>query len=243
FNRPPVRRSHAMAYDSARRRVVLFGGFSTAQTYGDTWEYDGNDWTQRFPTNAPPARASHAMAYDVVRGRVVLCGGIAATNFGDTWEWDGTNWTQRTPPQSPPARNQFAMAYDPSRGKTVLFGSGPGAGDETWEWDGTTWTRRTPLVSPPGRYYNALAHDTVRGVAVLSGGLRPSGGECRLPTWEYAAFADSVGAGQGSGGFALTSSSLPYVGGQACLSFPSPVGNGVLLVAPGPCQLPPIGIS
>jgi hypothetical protein len=242
FTRPPVRRHHALAYDSARRRIVLFGGFSTVQNYGDTWEFDGNNWTQRFPAAAPAARWGHAMAFDVARGRVVLFGGVAAASFADTWEWDGSNWIQRTPATSPSARNQFAMAYDPTRGKTVLFGSGVAPMDETWEWDGNNWSRRTPLVSPPGRYYDALAHDDVRGVTVLFGGLDPMGGP-RPTTWELNAYCDAVGAGQASNSPSLQCTSVPFVGGQLCVTFPSQVGVGVLLLSAGACQRPPIPIT
>ena len=42
---------HAMAFDSARGRVVLFGG---SPRTADTWEWDGSDWTRRFPQTIPP---------------------------------------------------------------------------------------------------------------------------------------------------------------------------------------------
>ena len=36
-----------MAYDSVRKKVVLFGGYPLGGgTIGDTWEWDGTDWTQ-----------------------------------------------------------------------------------------------------------------------------------------------------------------------------------------------------
>ena len=59
---PSARTGHGMAYDSARHRVVLFGGFDgsneQADTWGaealaltnDSWEWDGVDWT-----GSPPA--------------------------------------------------------------------------------------------------------------------------------------------------------------------------------------------
>src|SRR5262245_15222581 len=44
---PPARHEHAMAYDSARGRVVVFGGVGcSGPTLGDTWEWDGTAWTQ-----------------------------------------------------------------------------------------------------------------------------------------------------------------------------------------------------
>src|SRR5262245_30518963 len=44
---PPPRVNFASAYDAARRNVVLFGGAVDATTLlGDTWVWDGFDWTQ-----------------------------------------------------------------------------------------------------------------------------------------------------------------------------------------------------
>ena len=71
---PPARDAHAMAYDSARGRVVMFGGYDGG-VFGDTWEWDGNNWRRRTPLSSPAARSAPALAYDSARGRVVLFGG------------------------------------------------------------------------------------------------------------------------------------------------------------------------
>ncbi|HMA18513.1 MAG TPA: hypothetical protein VKS03_08750, partial [Thermoanaerobaculia bacterium] len=42
---PPGRGSHAMAYDSARGRIVVYGGVGTAYL-DDTWEWNGSNWTR-----------------------------------------------------------------------------------------------------------------------------------------------------------------------------------------------------
>jgi hypothetical protein len=89
---PPPRSSASIAYDSSRQRVVLFGGYdgASANNYlGDTWEWDGNSWTQRMPTTSPPPRSEHALAYDAVRQRLVLFGGLGGSGiyFADTWEF------------------------------------------------------------------------------------------------------------------------------------------------------------
>jgi hypothetical protein len=34
---PTSRKSHSMAYDAVRQRVVLFGGFDGLADLGDTW--------------------------------------------------------------------------------------------------------------------------------------------------------------------------------------------------------------
>jgi len=46
---PPPRQTVGMAYDSVRKRVVMFGGTGSmpkAIVFGDTWEWDGSEWTQ-----------------------------------------------------------------------------------------------------------------------------------------------------------------------------------------------------
>src|SRR6266705_3485334 len=63
-----TRYSHAMAYDTARGRVVLFGGYDGTSNLGDTWEWDGTTWTQRASSGPPGGE----MVYDAARGRVVL---------------------------------------------------------------------------------------------------------------------------------------------------------------------------
>jgi len=185
-NRPPSRRGHAMAYDSARGVTVLFGGEEGAGYLSDTWEWDGTNWIQKTPANRPSARAFHAMAYDSQRGVTVLFGGVAGSlNFpNDTWEWDGANWTQRQPVNSPPGRNGGAMAYDSARGVTVFFG-GTVPGQffrETWEWDGANWSERE-VNSPAGRTSHAMAYDSGRGVVVLFGGMGPD--TTSRETWEW----------------------------------------------------------
>lgn len=92
--RPFARERHAMAFDVARNRTVLFGGFNGAYM-NDTWELGPGGWTQRSPAASPPARADHAMAYDPVRQRTVLLGGTNGSAVTNIWEWDGTNWAQR----------------------------------------------------------------------------------------------------------------------------------------------------
>lgn len=86
---PLGRWAHAMAYDAARERVVLFGGYGPTYPSGsqlnDTWEYDGINWSQIDTPASPTARQQHGMAYDSVRGCVVMFGGTAGR--GETWEY------------------------------------------------------------------------------------------------------------------------------------------------------------
>src|SRR2546425_3045504 len=91
----------SMAFDAARGQIVLFGGYlepNSLDAYGDTWTWDGTNWTLRSTADAPPARGSGGMAYDAANRRGVLFGGLDDTPFGedyfcDTWGLDGSDWT------------------------------------------------------------------------------------------------------------------------------------------------------
>jgi hypothetical protein len=187
---PPARTGHAMAYDAGREVTVLFGGEYGGGCLGDTWEWNGSAWTQRYPASSPPGRRSSGLAYDPQRGVTLLFGGARCDDgwyvCDETWQWDGSAWTQRFPAGSPPAREACAMAYDACRGVIVLFGGrGPqgNALGDTWEWDGDTWTQ-WDVAGPAARADHALAYDAARGVIVLFGGRDAQRGLLG-DTWEW----------------------------------------------------------
>ncbi len=182
----PSRNGHAIAYDAARQRVVLFGGSSNGTVLNDTWEWDGTNWTRMTPAVSPPARRDHAMVYDAARQRVVLFGGIVSSmNYlNDTWEWDGITWTQRFPANSPSARYDHEMAYDAARQRIVLYGgSGGGFKTDTWEWDGTNWVERKPTTRPDVYWGHAMTYDAARQRVVVFGGM--DGSTHNNDLWEW----------------------------------------------------------
>ena len=181
------RTAHAMAYDAARQRVVLFGGSPTAATSGDTWEWDGVRWQLREPAVRPPGRLYHSMAYDAVRGRVVMFGGLRVTSggstyLGDTWEWDGTTWQQRAATSAPAPRADTALFFDVSMSRVVLFGGRGTASatfDDTWTWDGALWRKLRPRTKPPSASADTAVYDSARarGIVVCYG--------TPLEVWEW----------------------------------------------------------
>ena len=192
---PSARVRHAMAYDSARGFVVLFGGLDASGSGGslvaksDTWEWDGTAWHLRTPAHSPSARTSHAMAYDSVRHKTVLFGGFGSSVFGDTWEWDGTDWAQ-VATTGPTPRYDLALAYDSGCcAQTTLFGGydgNPPTGrtSDTWSWNGTLWSQIS-ASGPSARNGHKMTYDSGRSRLVLFGGYAlPVGynGE----TWETA---------------------------------------------------------
>lgn len=194
---PAQRHSVGLAYDAARGVTVLFGGLNGVKesgtgVLGDTWEFDGTSWTQKFPAHSPTARQGMAMAYDSVRGEVVLFGGKALAPDPvyptDTWRWDGDDWTlaSSTSPDGG-GRVKAGIAFDPGRGVMVLFGGyrGGAAYASTWEWNGSAWTDVTPSSgNPAARSRVALSFDPVTHRVLLFGG-RSAGGANLDDTWDW----------------------------------------------------------
>ena len=170
---PSPRFGHAMAYDAARRRTVLFGG---QNGLGDTWEWDGVTWLRKEPAVSPPARGFHTMIYDSRRERVILYGGLTPArdrSLGDTWAWDGTTWTELTG-SSPGTRHGHTMTYDPSRDRILVVG---GERDfapaipviDAWQFDGTAWT--IAAAPPSKRTAAASAYDAATQTIIVAGGI------------------------------------------------------------------------
>jgi hypothetical protein len=222
---PSPRQDHAIAYDSARQKVVMFGGY--ANGYPDeTWEYDGVNWTQVTTNTTPSARDQHAMIYDTARGMVVMFGGNNFTPgfLNDTWEYDGVNWTHVATASSPSARSYHSMAYDSVRGKVVMFGgfdSTSGHINDTWEYGGVNWTQVTTNTTPSARKDHTMAYDSVRGKVVMFGGQDSSGFNYLNDTWEFdggtpvIATATIYGTGCGTPPLDFAPTSNPIVGATA----------------------------
>ena len=187
---PPSQDQHAMAYDSDRDVVFLYGGGSP-----ETWELTvpSQSW-QWYYVGGPNGRTGMAVAYQNNRRKVLLFGGrernqgASGARLGDTWEWDTAShtWANVSPGGSPQARDEHALAYDASRGATVLFGGKNASGAalaDTWVWNGSSWTNVTVSGGPSARFGHVMAYDSARGVIVLFGG---DNGSSKLnDVWEW----------------------------------------------------------
>ncbi len=172
----PVARSlSAAAYDTRRKRIVLFGGVGNngyTELKSDTWEWDGKSWRQMTDASVG-TRDHHVMVYDAARGKTLMYGGQTADRAWakDTWEWDGVKWTKHAV-SGPGGRAHFAMSYDSKRRRVVLFG---GLGEDrryhndTWEWDGQSW-RKVSEAGPPPRARHRLVYDRRADLTLLYGG-------------------------------------------------------------------------
>jgi len=147
---PPAREEMMMEFDTSLNRVVMFGGCddNTDTILGDTWVYDGNDWTQVLTSNCagcPTPRVRMAAAFDTTRQRTIMFGGYAELPGGarevvnDTWEFGGDQWAPITTPDAPSNSTETYHAFNPSTNRFVIFGGfGDAFSNATWQYAGTT---------------------------------------------------------------------------------------------------------
>lgn len=197
---PGLRRHIKLAYDTARRRTVLFGGLDDSgnRNYGDTWEWDGARW-HRVATEGPEPRGSYALVYDSARARTVLFGGLSGTNgpLGDTWEWDGATWRQVST-TGPSPRGESGAVFDASSGRIVIAGGTTWQGRDvngrrawsarpraewprdTWAWDGRSWQR---LAEQGPIRFGPLVADPVTGAWLRVAGDSDNGLQGNMLRW------------------------------------------------------------
>lgn len=126
---PSHRYDFSLAYDSHRHVTVLFGGFTDDNfgvNVGETWEWDGADWSKRSPGLEPSDRSEYGMAFDSARGVTVLFGGDSITGrSAETWEWS-----------SPlPAISQQPGPQTVGVGESATFSvNATGVGPFTFQW-------------------------------------------------------------------------------------------------------------
>jgi len=194
-NAPSPRFLYGMAYDSARDRVVLFGGRDGFAPNNETWEFDGTNWTQILTANAPAAREEMGFVFDQSLGRVVMFGGCDESTqsiYGDTWWYDGVDWSEVTPANSPTPRFRGTMIYDSARARSVYYGGFDGTTilQDTLEYSGGEWSTVPPAgTNPPNGTEALAAYDPQRQKYVLFGGF---GGTFSGDTWEFTGNTDGV---------------------------------------------------
>ena len=183
---PPGRADAALAWDAARKRLLLFGGRTADRLLGDTWTWDGSRWTAA-AGGGPSPRTGAAVAYDLSRQVTVLSGGetndASPVGFGpaaDTWTWDGRRWTRQEPAHQPVLTGPGAT-FSPPLGLTVRVGQHD-LEFQSWTWNGRDWLE-VPAPAALARARPALGFDPVTGGVLLFGGLRD--GRRLDDTWAF----------------------------------------------------------
>ncbi|GAC1684810.1 MAG: hypothetical protein PVS2B1_04400 [Candidatus Dormibacteraceae bacterium] len=184
-HKPRPRRAAAMAYDPAHQVVVLYGGLiedrSEGGPGGDTWTWDGTDWT--LVDNGPGAPGKRAGPQLATAGnKVILFGGHIANvdYYNDAWTWDGKAWSRLDKGPKPAGRGNSAVVWNPSDSSLFVYGgagfkasAGIGAQGEplgdAWSLTGDAWTQLKG-VGPPALYYaNAIWDARSKRAIVLLG--------------------------------------------------------------------------
>jgi hypothetical protein len=168
-NRPSARDDAAMAYDQADSAVILYGGLvidsEGIDALGDTWSWDGAQWTELHPAESPPGLSGALLGYDPVSTNLVLTGGDTSSLGGhleeinDTWLWNGSDWSDE-PAALPEGQDPTALATDDATRQLILVTTGAGCqGFDTWEWGGRAWVLLHPAASPPPTFEAGLVFD------------------------------------------------------------------------------------
>lgn len=176
-------------FDESRGTVVLFGGERVGPSYfGDTWEWNGINWTQLAATG-PSARSFGGFAFDHVGDTPLLFGGLHSNGvgaLGDLWRFSAGTWQAISAAATPGPRSGAVFCSDPCR-REILCQGGRNNSQGTWlsdcwVWDGSTWTART---SVRGSYeHSSYAFDPLRRRIVCFGGTT-SGSGGSSDTWEW----------------------------------------------------------
>lgn len=175
--RPSPRTGSGMVLDPVRNQVVLFGGCDAmAQSFlGDTWEWNGVSWTQRYPSNSPSPRTT-VLGHDPATQQVVALGGYAnVASYQDCWGWDGTNWAPRG---SLPVTG-IQGCYDDGAHLYAVEGIGR---TNVWCCNGSTWAVVFAAQGPNG--LGAAAFDPTRGEVLLAGGAAGAGTQRWNGQWQ-----------------------------------------------------------
>lgn len=170
---PATRFNNALAFDSTRNKLLLFGGVTPDNTalFGDSWLWDGASWQDITATatveGGPSPRADASAAYDASRDRVVLFGGYTSAGLTDeTWEFDGTAW-RRDMGSPPPAQVLAAMAYDPVGSRIIVLD----AEGKTHGYTASGWSDLAIPALAPALSGSAMVFDPWRRRMIVFGGF------------------------------------------------------------------------
>ncbi len=186
-NAPPARFDHALAFDSDKQQLVLFGGRVRGQIFADTWIYDlkTNAWRE-LKTASPSPRFGFASVYDPKSKAVYLFGGQKEAFYNDTWKFDTATetWSEiQTQGNKPDIRYGHGVTLDTKSDRLIISHgfARDGRHDDIWALDLKTnaWTNMTPQGDKPlKRCLLEIAYAPASNAVYLFGGCSSGFGPC-----------------------------------------------------------------
>jgi len=143
---PGMRSGPAVAYDSNRGVVVLYGDMHPNRVQRDTWEWDGQQWSQNAAVQGPDITYQAHMTFDSRRNVMVLMAKPRYASTVETWEYDVASWRQ-VQAGGPNLLHSYAMTYDPRRGDIVLSG-GTSVLPRAAQLETSTWLYTSTSLTP-----------------------------------------------------------------------------------------------
>jgi hypothetical protein len=193
---PPGRFGAAIAYDSATRVVMLFGGrLAPGQVVNDTWAWDGTTWRLLDNgVNGPPPGEVAQMAWDDARAQMMLVTRTDSNTGGETWTWSASHWTRESKGELAVDPASGPMAFDPLSRALLMVVPAPPDGAHSWtmRWDGSSWR----VVNSSGPAVAAMALDPRSGVLTLYCAptcMTPAGVEPTMWGWTGKAWLPRAG--------------------------------------------------
>ena len=191
WSRFDVRERYGLSaiYDSARNRMIVFGGWNGSTAYNDVWalSLSGSPaWSELIPStlaapSAPCPRYGHSAIYDPVGDRMLVFGGLGGPGpLQVFWALSLSGppaWTLVSDYNYPvQARVGHCAAYDPVRDGMIVFGGWDGSStwyNDVWQTPlsgGVGWSGRDSKTKPDPRCYANTIYDAVRDQFVVFGG-------------------------------------------------------------------------
>ncbi len=181
--RPSARWNSALSWNpdlgSLGNGVILFGGSDGSGDLGDTWRWNGFDWSMLQLAHAPSPRSGHVLVEvrESSAAWVMLYGGSSGAS--EVHRLYAGDWELFPFPVPSGPRINGAATFDASRNKAVVFGGAPDCRVWTWELSPLAeWVPTAAHCGPAGRTGHAMAFDELRDKVLMFGG---SAGE--VDTW------------------------------------------------------------
>lgn len=186
-NAPPPRFDHALAFDSDKQQLILFGGRAGGKIFGDTWIFDAatHQWRE-IKTPGPSERFGFASVYDPQSKAVYLFGGQKSEFYNDTWKFDtqSETWSEiHTQGAKPDIRYGHGVTLDTQNNRLIISHgfARDGRHNDTWALDLRThqWTELTPSGDKPlNRCLHDIAYAPNLNAVYLFGGCSSGFGPC-----------------------------------------------------------------